>query len=194
MTPLHSTSVHFGFHADPESGVCFRTLDFLGFVGYRVGDDGSVWSRFVPGPGSRLGELWKLLKSHPVGKSGHLCVGLYSQNTYRKELIHRLVLMAFVGPCPPGMECCHFPNRESSDNRLANLRWDTAAANQKDRIVHGTDDRGEKSKNAKLSNSDVIGMRADRQAGCTLEQLAAKYKVSVTTVCLVVNRKRWAHL
>lgn len=51
--------------------------------------------------------------------------------------IHRLVLETFRGPCPDGMEGCH-DNGDLTDNRLANLRWDTPSANAYDRVKHGT--------------------------------------------------------
>lgn len=51
--------------------------------------------------------------------------------------VHRLVMAAFVGPCPEGMEVCH-NNGVSNDNRLANLRYDTRSANNLDQVRHGT--------------------------------------------------------
>lgn len=55
-----------------------------------------------------------------------------SKNRHRKTLrVHRLVLMAFIGPCPPGLEACH-GNDIPDDNRLENLRWDTRKANRAD--------------------------------------------------------------
>lgn len=51
-------------------------------------------------------------------------------------LIHQLVLTAFVGPCPLGMECCH-GDGDRANNRLTNLRWDTRSANQQDTLRHG---------------------------------------------------------
>lgn len=50
---------------------------------------------------------------------------------YPHSYVHRLVLEAFVGPCPPGMEACHW-NGIPGDNRLHNLRWDTPSANNAD--------------------------------------------------------------
>ena len=46
--------------------------------------------------------------------------------------VHRLVLEAFVGPCPPGMVCCHWDD-VPTNNRLSNLRWDTQSENEKDK-------------------------------------------------------------
>ena len=58
------------------------------------------------------------------------------QSTQKKTLkVHREVLKAFAGPCPPGMVACH-ANGDRQDNRAANLRWDTYKANARDRQVH----------------------------------------------------------
>lgn len=40
----------------------------------------------------------------------------------RPYRVHRLVLEAFVGPCPEGFECDH-SNRDRHNNALTNLRW-----------------------------------------------------------------------
>jgi len=55
---------------------------------------------------------------------------------YHRRYIHHLVLEAFVGPRPPGTECCH-RNDIKTDNRLENLRWDTSSANMYDRVRNG---------------------------------------------------------
>jgi hypothetical protein len=64
-------------------------------------------------------------------------VGL-SRDKWRTEIgVGRLVLMAFVGPCPDGMECCHVDG-DSTNNHLSNLRWDTHSANVIDSVNHRT--------------------------------------------------------
>lgn len=45
--------------------------------------------------------------------------------------MHVLVLEAFVGPRPAGMDACH-ANDVPTDNRLTNLRWDLRSANHAD--------------------------------------------------------------
>lgn len=64
---------------------------------------------------------------------GRPCVGLQSK-TYRVSV---LVLTAFVGTKPQGMEGCHYDG-DPTNNTLSNLRWDTRSANTKDVVAHGT--------------------------------------------------------
>lgn len=77
----------------------------------------------------------KILKAYSV-ECGHQRINLGRRE--RGLWVHRLVLEAFVGSCPPGMECCH-NNGDPSDNRLDNLRWDTKKSNRQDRNKHGKD-------------------------------------------------------
>lgn len=65
----------------------------------------------------------------------HLSVLLGADNPYQ---VHRLIMLAFVGPRPEGMETCH-NNGDPTDNRLENLRYDTTSANHLDMQRHGTD-------------------------------------------------------
>ena len=74
--------------------------------------------------------------------SPYVTVGLRKGAYHRSFGVHRLVLKAFVGPCPEGMEACH-NNGDAWDNRLENLRWDTRKNNHQDKIKHGTTVRGE---------------------------------------------------
>lgn len=65
--------------------------------------------------------------------AGHLQVRVHGKT----RLVHRLVLEAFVGPCPPGHECCH-RDGDPSNNCLDNLYWGTRSDNVRDAIQHGT--------------------------------------------------------
>ena len=79
-----------------------------------------------------------LLRPGPSGRRrNYRIVNLYRDGSAVVRAVHRLVLEAFVGPPPPGTEACH-TNGCGSDNRLANLRWDTRESNAHDRIWHGT--------------------------------------------------------
>lgn len=89
--------------------------------------------------------------------SGYPAVNI-ARRTYR---VHRLVLEAFVGPCPDGHQCCH-SNGNRADNRLSNLRWDTFMANIADRTLHGTENVGERNGRAVLSDEEAAQVRAHR--------------------------------
>lgn len=54
----------------------------------------------------------------------------------RHHQIHRLVLRAFVGPCPEGMEVLHADD-DPMNNNLGNLRYGTRSENQYDRVRNG---------------------------------------------------------
>lgn len=180
-----------------KSTVSYRNCP--GHPGYRVGDDGSVWSCWesvvIPKHGAgfihRIGTTWKRKRIKPTA-------GQHPQVSMGRSIViavHRLVLEAFVGPCPDGMEGCHFPDRNPANNRLENLRWDTPKSNAADKVIHGTDNTGERHGLAKLTDEIVLAIRADHATGnFTYPQLGRKYNVDATTIYKIVKRKRWAHI
>jgi hypothetical protein len=67
----------------------------------------------------------------------YLTVNLERGDEKRRVRIHTLVIEAFVGPRPGGLEACHGPGG-SDDNSRPNLRWDTRRENMLDEVRHGT--------------------------------------------------------
>ena len=104
-------------------------LPVVGYEGrYEISDLGNVWSC-----------LSNKLLAQTSTRQGRMQVTLLPNTGKRNKKtvsVHRLVLEAFIGPCPEGMECCHW-NDDPADNRLENLRWDTRSANAKDKIRNG---------------------------------------------------------
>lgn len=94
-----------------------------------------VLARADTGRGTLYRKPGRILKSG-VDPDGHTRVVLCRDQKMFTRKVHRLVLEAFVGPCPDGMECCH-NNGDPADNRLDNLRWDTLSSNAYDRVEHG---------------------------------------------------------
>lgn len=154
-----------------------------GFVEYLVGDDGSVWSCHKRFP--------KRLKPY-VDKDGYHGVALFSRGRYTSKRVHRVVLEAFVGPCPDGMLTAH-RNGIRSDNRLDNLRWDTQANNVQDKREHGTWQCGERHGNAILTEDAVRTIRSERyRTSC--RDLAERFGVAEVTIYFVWARRLWAHV
>ena len=116
--------------------------------------------------------------------SGHVNVGLTIQGdghtTRVHRRVHRLVLSAFVGPCPNGMEGCH-DNGIPSDNRLENLRWDTPIANAADRVLHGTTLRA-------FSAEQDRAIAEGRTNGVSLRTLGVQYGVCDGTILAAQRR------
>jgi hypothetical protein len=73
----------------------------------------------------------RLLKPGPT-PSGHLSVALGRSNS---QFVHALVLKAFVGPGPAGMEIRHLDGNEQN-NCLSNLEYATRTRNSQDKKWH----------------------------------------------------------
>jgi hypothetical protein len=109
-----------------------------GHPGYRIGDDGSLLSCWDDE--GRMTDTWR---SVPLARraGAYIRVVLRTETGTRNRAVHQLVLEAFVGPCPPGMEACHFPDKTRTNNRLSNLRWDTHEGNVRDRMFHAAEEK-----------------------------------------------------
>lgn len=82
----------------------------------------------------------RILASKVASRGGYAVIGLCDPakpDKIKQFRVHRLVLEAFVGPCPTEMEARHL-NGDRMDNRLENLRWGTKSENAYDKIRHGT--------------------------------------------------------
>jgi hypothetical protein len=109
-------------------------------------------------------------------------------------MVHVLVLEAFVGPRPEGMEGCHGDGNPANNN-VQNLRWDTPQNNWKDRKRHGRGCEGERNPGGgKLTESKIKQIRAMRESGCTLKFIAEHYGVSVPMVSKIVRNEAWSHV
>lgn len=111
-------------------------LPVAGFEGrYEVSSSGSVRSldRLIDPGGRGRRRMRGRVLSQVVTPNGYCSVMLPNG----RSLIHRLVLTAFVGPCPDGMEGCH-NDGDRSNNNLENLRWDTRSENNHDAVEHRT--------------------------------------------------------
>ena len=128
-------------------------------------------------------------------KNGYMQVILSRPGERRYAYVHKLVLLAFHGAPPEGMEVCHADGNRDNNN-LSNLRYGTRSENARDRIVHGRGPdgkktRGEKNGVAKLTEADV---RRIRSMSGSLKEIAAKFGVHFGTIHCIKSRKTWGHL
>ncbi len=184
--------------AEVQSTVTYR--DVPGFPGYRVGDDGSVWTCWeyhhtlgIRGGQRILGLGW-VLKKPRANRLGYLSLTLHRLGKAKTFRVNRLVLEAFVGPCPAGMISCH-NNGVPSDNRRVNLRWDTHKANSQDTIAHGRSTRGERNSHHKVTAADVVKIRAEHgEGGISYSALGRRYGLTAASMRKLVLGLNWGHI
>lgn len=159
--------------------------------GIEVSRDGRVRSWRIPGSKTRIATVPHELKLRRSGP--YLAVGTSTHGKYAKRFIHRLVLEAFVGPCPLGMESRHIDG-DSHNNDLSNLGWATKAENENDKVRHGTHLVGSRSMRRKLDPDQVLAIRAAHKHGASLASLGRSHGVTWQSIQAIIRRKSWAWL
>lgn len=161
----------------------------VGFEGrYKVSTEGEIASMLT----NRILRPAKNSRGYP-------CVCLFDGQSPKKPvsfLVHRLVMAAFVGPCPDGKQVNHV-NGIKTDNRLANLEYVTQTDNQRHAEYHGLAPkryRGRANKNAKLTVRDVQMIRKFAELGMPPAALGRAYWVDPTTIEDIRDRKAWSHV
>ncbi len=129
-------------------------------------------------------------KPTPNTKDGRPCLLLWKKNKYRLFKVSRLILLAFHGPRPQGYEGCH-SDGIVTNNLASNLRWDTRSNNQRDRVKHGTSNRGERCGTAKLTELQVHYIIDDARLQ---REIAAEYGIRQSQVSRIKSGVRWGHL
>lgn len=123
--------------------------------------------------------------------------GGYGQFWYnrRQTIAHRVAWTIAKGPIPDGLCVLHHCDNRPCVNP-AHLFLGTNADNAHDAMLKGrlADRRGEANGQSKLTEDDVLGVRAARAAGETEVSIARRYHVSQTTISHIVRGKKWAHL
>lgn len=172
----------------------------VGFSGYEVSNHGHVRSILMR-QGCRAKIKQGILRGWTKfyhGKPVAVMIGLRKEGQTFEYRLHRLVLEAFIGPCPDGMEGCH-GDGNPLNNHLDNLRWDTHIANVADCIRHGRKTKppiriGEKHHNTKLTAQDILFIRSVQMRRGSKAELARKFNVAQITITRILRRKVWVHL
>ena len=172
---------------------CWRSV--VGYEGhYEVSDRGRV--RSVPKCISNSrGGTNRLIKGRikrfsDDGRYLHLGLSKYGQSKTLR--VHRMVLLAFLGPCPDGCEARHLDG-DYKNNSFENLVWDTHINNNQDRIIHGTHNHGSRNGQSKLSEQDVVIMR-DLHGMFSIKQFARALGVSPQVIGKAINGVTWKHV
>lgn len=170
-----------------------------GLPGYFIGADGTPWSARVIGRAGgalRQPEDWAPLSIYRRPYGARYCVVCFRPTpggAVVQRYVHRLVLEAFVGPCPDGMECLH-ADFDTANNRASNLRWGTHLENIGDGVRQGRHSHGERHPAAKLNESAVRTIRRLAAEGVRHRVIAEPLGISPRYVSAVVCRRVWRHV
>jgi hypothetical protein len=156
-------------------------LPIPGYEGYQASNQGRI-----------KGKYGKILKP-AVEERGYRRVNPYTNGKNRSTSVHKLVMLAFVGPRPEGKQICHYDGNPAN-NRLENLDYVTAAENERQKKEHGTSLDGERHHHAKLTTDQVDFIRTmcnpkDYRLG--MKTMCRIFNVSLRTIQGIVGGDKW---
>lgn len=117
-------------------------------------------------------------------KAGYCYVGLSKHSVGVKHLIHRLVMLSFVGYSDKQV---NHKDGNKSNNSLENLEYCTSSEN----LLHASRVLGTRRGNrmsSKIKETDVIKIRNDKRL---LREIACEYGVTPQAIWLVKNKKNF---
>lgn len=163
-----------------------------GFPRYAVDEHGAVISVCGTRGGIKSWDKAKRLKPS-TAKDGYRRICLWHEGREHTALVHKLVLLTFVGPCPDGMECRHLDGCKTN-NHKDNLAWGTSSENKQDKALHGTKQCGEKANGVKLKTNDVLEIRRRAASGERRIDIAKDFQLGISSIHRIIHRKAWAHV
>ena len=152
-----------------------------GFDKYDVSDLGRVrsWRALDNGCPTEYAIL-KLYAIH-----GYFFVTLYSSGQPTRRPIHQLVLEAFDGPCPDGMQVSHL-DESRDNNRLSNLAYTTPMENanmplRRQRISASSQQRSVEDRLRDMEDrlADIEGMELDFSEEARVKRMVEMYDEEV---------------
>jgi len=161
--------------------------DILGYEGkYQVSNMGRVksLSREIHSNNQNGEFTWiskeRILQPGKHDEGYHLSVVLH--NPKRTQMVHQLVMLAFVGPPPEGM-CVLHTNGDATDNRLESLRYDTQSEN-----IYDVYRQGKAWKT--LTGDDVGGIKFGLWCGISCAELGHMFGVVHQTISKIKKGDR----
>lgn len=162
----------------------WRAID--GYPAYEVSSEGRI-RRTAAARNSPAGHV---LSTRGL-RSGYPSVDLCHEGKKTTHLVHRVVAVAFLGPCPDSHEVNH-RDADKTNNRAENLEYVTSSQNQFHSFEHGRQDcSGENNGQAKLTVDQVRDIRKRARQGARYTVLAASFGITESNIRAIVHRRTW---
>lgn len=120
-------------------------------------------------------------------------VHLYKNGNKKQYSIHRLVAIYFIKN-KNGKPQVNHKNADKLDNRAENLEWVTNQENRDHMVRLGLQSKGEGVCFSKLTECEVIYIRALHENGLKYDKLSEIYNVTSHTIYCIVTRRSWKHI
>lgn len=127
--------------------------------------------------------------------NGHQLV-LGGRVTYRTYFVSQVVALAFLGPCPPKGVVNHLDN-DRKNNRPTNLEYTTQKGNMQHAAKQGRMARGERAAHGKLTEAQVVEIRALYKKGVRgfgAPALGKRFGVTAQSIDAIIRRTHWGWL
>ena len=176
----------------------------VGYEGvYKVSSTGQV-ARWLPQRNTYSGRILKL----SLTNFGYLRVCLTKDGVPKKYFVHRLVAAAFLDEVPEKKFVNHIDGNKTN-NRVENLEYVTCKENQAHASRMGLSAKGDRSSRrlyperypvgrfhhkAKLTESDILRIRALIAEGVRHKQIASEYGVTRALISTIGRREIWTHV
>lgn len=168
------------------------------FPGYRVGDDGSVWTSKRKGNWIvKDAGVWKRMKVKMHPRGDYFLVTLTHNGKYKTFLLHKLVLLVFAGPPPTKKHLALHRDDDKTNNAFSNLYWGTHQQNMDDAVRNGKTTKGETNGCSKLTEDqakEVLRLRAEEGFGSRRIARMLGDGITPQAIQLILSGHRWKHL
>ena len=171
--------------------------DIAGYEGlYQVSNLGRIKSLDKRIPSKLRNQVYtvkkgKMLVPNCNNNSGYFKVRLTKEGKTFNCLVHRLVAEAFLQNNDNKPQVNH-KDGNKLNNKVENLEWSTNKENRKHALANNLHVCGEKCTWSKLTEENVIFIRANKDASA--KELAEKFNVSVSTIKDIINNRTWKQL
>ncbi len=134
-------------------------------------------------------------------RGGYLQVALWENGIGKTCYVHQLVAITFHGPRPSSDHDAAHDDGNKLNNHYVNVFWKTQSENERDKIRHGTTNRGERNGAAKVTDAQAeeIKLRSQTLPRSTggvkfkkgaLPKLAAEYGITASAAWQIINGYR----
>lgn len=171
----------------------YKSLDFLGYNGYRINNQGKVECCLKRG--RIISNNWKEIigSKHKRGYRQ-----LFLSNGIKKQCfcVHKLVALAFI-PNPNNYVYVLHNDGNCNNNCVTNLRWGTQKDNIQDAIKHGTFKQNfaeENNPKNKLTKLDVLEIKKLLLTNLPQTKIAKLFNIGESVISDIKHGKIWKHI